>query len=412
MRASPPHLPREISGRGERPAAAGASALPGALFAALLPTAEETTLARVALAEGEAARQAWTLCQEPSGDLIRSFREDSRGLKRWAPLLEDSLRRHRLPVPAALSTMLRAAAFQEELRTREYRRIVGEILSRLRNEAVEVLVLKGLALAELVYPRPALRHSHDLELLVRRPDDLDRAVTALGRLGARTLPPVRPLPTGAVLLQHGTGLPIGLQTSVFRAPHHDVSTEILWSRRSSTALAGVPANVLAPDDMLLHVLGHTASGRSRTPLQWVADAWFLLQRHPDLDWARLLRTAQEGHLRLALAAMLPYLAREVGAVIPVDVLARATEAARTAPRVERDAMLAAVRSVDGGGLRRLLGALGSRRDRLRLILWLLAPSPAYLRHVHGSRAAALLPILYVFRPVVYAARVMRRGPGR
>ena len=406
--SAPPALGRGSPGPPARPRTAETSGLPRALFAALLPTAEETWLVRASLTGAMAGRHAAAVCQERSGDLIRCFREDSRGLKRWAPLLEESLRRHGLRPPPALATVLRAAAFQEELRSRAYRRIVGEVLSGLRAAEVPLLVLKGPALAELVYPRPTLRHSHDLELLVRGPADLDRAVTVLRRLGVRRSPAPWPVPAGAVLLLHQTGLPIGLQTGLFRTPHHHVPTESVWIRRAPTTLAGVPAHVLAPDDMLLHVLGHAASSPSRRSLQWVADAWFVLQRHPDLDWTRLLGTAHEGHLGLALAAMLPYLSREVGASIPEDVLARVARAGEDAPRVERDALLAAVRAA-GGSLRQLSGALASRRERLRLLLWLLGPSPTYLRRVHGSRAAALLPFLYVYRPLAYAVRVLRPG---
>jgi len=384
------------------------SALLGALVAAVLPTPDETSLARACLATGDAGRQAWAVCQERFGDLIRVFREDSRGLKRWAPLLQDALRRHEVVPPPALATVLRAAAFQEELRTREYQRIVREVLSRLQAAEVPVLVLKGPALAERVYPRPALRHSHDLELLVRQPHDLDRVVNLLVPLGARPMPPTWPAPADAVLLQHATGLPIGLCTRLFRTPHYHIPTEALWARRSAATLAGVPAQALAPDDTLLHILGHAASSPARASLQWVADAWFLLHRHPDLDWGRLVRTAREGRLGLTLAAMLPYLAGELGASIPGEVLTRVRRAGEAAPRIERDALLAGVRAPGDGGLRRLFRA-ASPRERLGLLFWLLGPSPEYLRQVYGPRLAALLPLLYAYRPIAYAARLLGRG---
>jgi hypothetical protein len=335
---------------------------------------------------------------------VRSFREDPRGLKRWAPLLEDALRRRGTAAPPALVTILRTAAFREELRGQAYRRVSGQVLALLAGAGVPFLVLDGLAL-ERDYPRPALRHSHDLEILLPQPGDLRRIPPMLGELGAQRVPPPEPASDSAILLQHPSGLPIVLGTRLFRTPHHHVRTESLWNRRSAVVLAGVPAHVLAPDDALLHVLGHAATSPSRTSLQWVADAWFLLDRHPDLDWRRLLVTAREGQLRLVLAAMLPYLRRDLGALVPADALERVAEAAAVAPRVERDGLLAAVRGSGDGGLRRVVRGLAPRA-RLRLLLWLLAPSPAYLRRVYEPPSAAILPFLYGYRPLAYAARAL------
>lgn len=377
-----------------------------AVLAAMLPSAAETSLLRASLSMGNTAQLAWTACQERFGNLLHVFRQDTRGLKRWMPLLHDALLRNGLTAAPELATVLRTAAFQEELRSERYQGIVGETLARLQAAGVPFLTLKGPAL-ERLYPHPALRHNHDLELLLREPTDLGRVITLLERVGARPASAPEAAPSGSRVLEHAAGLPIRLSTRLFRTPHYQIATESLWTRRSTVALAGAPAQVLAPDDTLLHVLGHAASSASRTSLQWVADAWFLLQRHPELEWSRLESTACEGQLRLVLTATLPYLARELGAAIPESVLTRVTRGAEAIPRVERDALLSSLRSSGDGEVRRMLVGLSSPRERLRLLLWLLGPSPAYLRQVYGPRPG-VLPFLYVYRSMAYAVRLLPR----
>jgi hypothetical protein len=76
-----------------------------------------------------------------------------------------------------------------------------------------------------------------------------------------------------------------------------------------------------------------------------------------------------------------------------------------ASRFERDALFAGVRATHPGALGALLGACSSSTERLRLIWWLLAPSPTYLRRVHREKATAL-PLLYLYRPLAFAARTL------
>jgi putative nucleotidyltransferase-like protein len=375
-----------------------------AVLAALLPTDAETWLLRASLGREEAGRSAWIGCRERFGDLLPLFRGEHRGLKRWLPLLHEALRDNGLPAPPAFATVLRTAAFQEELRGEAYDEIAGDTLAQLQAAGVDVLVLKGPALGHL-YPRPGLRHNHDLELLLREPGDLGRGLTILSRAGARPAPASELVSAGAALLEHATGLPIRLSVRLFGTPHYYIPTERLWSRRTTLDVAGVSVAVPAPDDTLLHVLGHAAASPNRASLQWVADAWFLLQHHAELDWSRLERTAGDGQLGLVLAATLPYLARELGAPIPKEVLARVSQSATRIPRLERDIFLASVRGSGEGELRRMLARLRSPRERIRLLLWLLGPSPEYLRRIYRLRSVAALPLLYVYRPFAYAARI-------
>ena len=369
-----------------------------AVLAALLPSGGESQLISACLAESDAACQAWTLWAERS-DPLRVFGSNLNGLKRWAPLLRESAQRHGLAMPAALATILRTAAFQEELRNDSYQRVVAETLARLHAARLPVLVLKGPAL-ERAYPRPALRHSHDLELLLREAGDLEAAVELLGGTPSFAAPGSTP---ASVVVPHSSGLPIRISTELFRTPHYHIPTALLWSRRADVTLAGMPAAILSVEDTLLHILGHAASSPSRLSLQWIADAWFVLRRHSELDWSEFLATATSAQLRLVVATALGYLARELGAPIPQETLARLQSTGADAPRIERDALLGALRASGDNELRRMFARLNTR-ERLRLVVWLLTPSPAYLRRLYGRRADLLLPIYYIYRPFAYAAR--------
>ncbi len=90
----------------------------------------------------------------------------------------------RVPEPAWLAMEQAAAqiAFDGMVQQRQ----LAGVVAALRSAGIEPLLLKGYALADLVYPDPVTRPSHDLDLLVR-PDQVTPACQALARIGC-TLP--------------------------------------------------------------------------------------------------------------------------------------------------------------------------------------------------------------------------------
>src|SRR5687768_39468 len=139
----------------------------------VLPTDRETWLLRACLQSGQAARSAWqtwrSLTNLSPAELVR----DDGALKGLLPLLFTSLRQNQVPLERELLTILRTAHLREELRAESFRRIYEATLAQLARAEIPSLLLKGAALAATVYPSAALRHTHDVEILVRR-DDLAR----------------------------------------------------------------------------------------------------------------------------------------------------------------------------------------------------------------------------------------------
>ena len=149
-----------------------------AVLSGTLPRPEDTLLLRACLHAGESGRracEAW-LARPRSTDLPRE------AVKSFLPLLFRAVRTHSIGVSQSFLTILKTAALREELRTRTYRLIAGRVLSALANRIPPAIPIGGVVLAETVYPDPALRHSHDIEILVE-PDDIDEVGRSLIALG-------------------------------------------------------------------------------------------------------------------------------------------------------------------------------------------------------------------------------------
>jgi hypothetical protein len=349
----------------------------------LLPTEEETLLMRACLYSGDAGRRAW---HEWMGRVGAAREELARRpiLARLLPLLHVATKRYGAEVEPEFAFCLRAAYYQEELRSAAYRDALGNVLRVLDAASVNSIVLNGPVLAETIYGDWALRHCHDIDLLVSE-NCLSLACRALEDAG---------IVTGARLLHHSE-LPIELHADLFPLPPYQRGSAAMIARRETIQVAGLSAQVLSPCDQFLHVCGHAACSESRPSLQWASDAWFIAARCASLDWDCFLDGAVRTRLALPLYVLLGYLLRDLDAAIPQFVVQALGGFAQRVGRTAREAAVFGARS----SYRGFRTATTRWRSRVFLLRWRLFPTPSYLRWTVGVASQRAVCLLYWKRAV-------------
>ena len=168
-----------------------------------------------------------------------------------------------------------------------------ELLACLQQADVRVLVLKGAALAQWLYPAPYLRESSDVDLLFANRADALRAADALGGLGYLV-----PYPPGRFqheLACRGDGLPdLDLHWALSDWPVLDRLPGFDALHAASIPLPGLGAYARGLDapHALLHACVHRASNLAADlgdRLKWLYDLHLLaavLERQD--DWQRFL----------------------------------------------------------------------------------------------------------------------------
>ncbi len=143
------------------------------------------------------------------------------------------------------------------------------VVAALRAAGVEVVALKGAALAFFHYEEPALRPMGDLDLLLREPRDLGRATAALSGAGWRALLDtprhrvfVRPDERVVRPAAEHPDNPIRIEVHTsFRLPvlgHVLDATHALLRDAETRDLAGTPVAIAAGPALATHLLFHAA----------------------------------------------------------------------------------------------------------------------------------------------------------
>ena len=334
----------------------------------------------------------------------------------WDALLAEADAEDLLPALAAAATAAAPAAVRRRLaealaaaRARHLvmTRALAAVLARFESDGIETLVLKGPALAETVYPDPALRPFGDLDVLVRR-EDRRRADAALLALGHRRIADGHTWEfdieyDGATLYAGADGVHVDLHWALVTEPRYAWSGEAetaVWRRAAPLTLAGRRTLGLGREDLVVYLATHLAVHHALAGLLRHWDIALALASGP-LDWDALLARATRWRARRPLYFVLRGVEETFGPLVPPAVLAALV------PRGPRAALLSALLRDAGAERRVRLEHLVTLLlvDRGRDVCWslreALLPAPAWLRARYGPDTAS--------RPALYWAHARRLG---
>lgn len=238
-----------------------------------------------------------------------------------APWLLMRIRDTRAEVPDACRRELAALAFRHADAGRIRTRALLEITERLDRHGIGVLVLKGAALAHLIYDPPGLRPMRDIDVLVA-PAQLGRAAAVMSELGYEakgdvSLPDHHHLPTVSRTVER-------LRVSV--EVHHDALTrdnigsirvDSLSEPARELTVAGATLRTLGHIDMLRHLCRHILEPGETTRIGSALDIMMYAVKYADrIDWPRLRREFPEVPTMLQMLGYLVPWPQRLSAHVP------------------------------------------------------------------------------------------------
>ena len=209
-----------------------------------------------------------------------------------APLIYTHLMAAKIPIPEDIERELRARAMQHTHANRIRARALTQILALCGEEGIDLLVLKGMALAHLVYPRPGLRPMSDIDLLVSA-SAAERGQALLAELGFRpvnTSGPPSPHHKPIVYRRvDGVDVYVELHHNLNRRLPPETSFEALRPKARQMTVNDNATHTLSYEDLLAHTYSHMVGAPFQSfRLIWLADMVSLVERFGDeMDWERL-----------------------------------------------------------------------------------------------------------------------------
>jgi hypothetical protein len=210
------------------------------------------------------------------------------------PLLSTHFQASDIQLPISAKRTLQALYLRHRHANRVRAEVLQEVLTAFQAADIQALLLKGAALAQLIYPEPGLRPMNDVDLLVS-PAQASQAQTILAELGFQAPLPKkgRPLPGKhlSAATRHHEGFMISLEI------HHNLfnddfpvsmTLEDLTTPPLPLDLNGFVAHTLGYEDMLWHLCRHAVFIFQPLRLIWVVDIVGFAERFAtQIDWERI-----------------------------------------------------------------------------------------------------------------------------
>jgi hypothetical protein len=211
------------------------------------------------------------------------------------------------------------------------------VLAAFQEAGIPCIVLKGIALAERVYPSIGMRGMSDVDLLVKKEQlfEADALLSSLGYQpedGVAETAILNPAGYLASLEYRGKASPLNLHvhwhtvnTSVPATMFIDeVDIDRLWEQAVPSAIADSYALTLRPEHAIIYLCEHALRiGHSFDRLILICDIFFSLKAYATvMDWDFLVEESRRFHLSRWVYFSLAIVIQYTGLEIPGDCIAR------------------------------------------------------------------------------------------
>lgn len=317
-------------------------------------------------------------------------------------------------LPSAFTERLAELYARSALHNRFLYDQLSELLQAYTAAGLEVIVLKGAYLAEVVYGDITLRPMADLDLLVRQ-DELSDAADVLRAVGYEpdkdfTVEDVCSRGHHLPKFRKGGGSAVELHWTLER-PDRRLKFDIegLWKRARPAVIAGRQALALSPADLLLHLCLHPSYHHRfgigpghGIALKYLLDVALVIDRYgDDIDGQEFASRANQMGGGRYVYCTLCLVKSLLGTSVPDEWLRRLDHSDADARIVDELETFVLSRPeveipMSYGGISR---SAGIRKKVLRLATT-VAPPPGRLRSIYGlSQGDPRVFFYYFWRPV-------------
>ena len=247
---------------------------------------------------------------------------DKHGLLNIAYWFQDQL-------PTACHQQLAEQHQLNQFYARLMQRRIATVLAALNAAGIDYMLVKGPALAYVIYPNPLLRPYKDIDIIVREKDwtRTHHQLIDMGYdpIGVSDAPPPKLFPLQvnyeSEYRHPETRLLIEVHyDDILNAGLRSRDVDGFWQRSQICEIVGEPVRVMAKSDQLLHLCAH-GHHHAYSEIKWMTDIGLMVRDHSgDLDWNQFIQTTQAEEAQVSVHYSLTILGKLLDIHAPAHVL--------------------------------------------------------------------------------------------
>ncbi len=328
--------------------------------------------------------------------------------------------RERNDVPSDIRDEVQQRTVEEACQNLSLSAELSRLLRLFAEQAIEVVSLKGPALALSLYGNEALRSSSDLDLLVRTRDVL-RAKRLLEGFGYHMQSVVPSRADDACLRRRDRQISFSAHQDPDQANNSwiDLHWRLLpgyfpasfdehqvWEDLREMSVGGIAAPTLSPEHQLMFLCAHGTKHLWQR-LGWICDVAALLRVEPNLDWKLVFSQARETDTSRMVVLGLLLASELLGVVLPPEASEYTTDDKAVRALIEivqrrlHDEILTPASALESARFSRHAFELTGHRMRFLAGIFL---EPTEAEYESLKLPLALHWLYYFFRPLRLAAK--------
>ncbi len=286
---------------------------------------------------------------------------------------------------------------------------LGKILRAFKQKGIEVIVLKGAALAEIVYKNIALRPMCDVDLLVKREDlfEVKKVLTELGyacmihdyelcqeynETFGKELPFIK---------QDSPHLKLEIHWNLSDYSYYVETDPIdqFWENAIEVEISDVSTLILCPEDLIIYLCYHLAVNHpSSNYLLWFYDIDQVIRYYEDnLDWDKLINRAKGLKLIIIIPVIRTF--KQLTELFYTPIPPRVFDEFGSTKLNWWRAMFYYIRAEFGLDISSRSIFDGKLMTKIKILLIRIFPYRDYMIKCYNIKHPFLLPLYYLLRPV-------------
>lgn len=272
---------------------------------------------------------------------------------------------------------------------------LNNILTSFNQARIEVIILKGMVLAETIYSDIALRPMYDIDILIRKEDFLsvEDRLKDLGYINSVSYP--EDFHKDNMMVDVHWDL-MNITRVKSRGKSYRIDMDKVWRNSVFIEIPGQKIRILSPEHCLMDLCLHLTLHHGLNGLIWFVDIARLIKHYKnEIDWNKFIEDSLRYKIYKPLYYTFYYVKNILGQEIPLFVLDKLKPKRQNLLEKKIFNLILSGASLENIRFFFTLSTMENFIDRFIFLKEIVLPSPKVLSARYNISSARLVPQYYV-----------------